>query len=69
MSTLVPSHRATTSSRTPGRVNRGTVWVWATKLVRCPKCGQLRMDLGGPHSPHFNDANQRVDCIGEPAGP
>lgn len=57
------SHRATTSSRTPGRINRGTVRVEARALVQCPDCGAMTFDSDHPHAPHFRDG-VLVDCIG-----
>lgn len=59
----VASHRATTSSRTPGKVNRGTIRHAVSQLVACVDCGVLRMGFGGPHAPHFANRVQ-VDCIG-----
>lgn len=62
----IASQRATTSSRTPGQVNRGVVYFEAKQIIVCPKCGRVRMDLGGPHSPHFAAGNVKVDCVGDP---
>lgn len=50
----VPSRRATTSSRTPGKVNEGTVWLPPKGLRRCESCGGLCDDWvpAGWHAPH-----------------
>lgn len=60
---LVHSQRSTTSSRTPGRVNEGTVPFRAAGLVRCV-CGFFRMNLGGPHAPRW-ERGLLVDCQGK----
>lgn len=33
------------------------------RLVVCPSCGCIRMDLGGPHAPRFV-GDTFVDCVG-----
>lgn len=61
------SHRQTTSSRKPGVVLRGRVWIQRIPITTCPKCGGLRKDLGGPHSPRLEPRGHdfvRVDCAG-----
>lgn len=58
------SHRATTSSRLPGRVLEGSVSYDISRVIPCPDCGTLRRDLGGPHAPHFNHQGRLVDCAG-----
>lgn len=62
------THRATRSSKTPGKVNRGVIYAARVGQIICGLCGQIRLNLGGPHAPRFNDANQRVDCVGNPLG-
>lgn len=67
--TLIPSHRATTSSRTPGRVNQGTVWLLPAGLRLCKECDRLCYDhvLIGHHAPHVRriDGEHRVvNCSG-----
>lgn len=64
---LVHSQRSTTSSRTPGRVNQGTVAVRPARLERCT-CGHVRMLLAGPHAPRWRDG-ELVDCGGTPVVP
>jgi hypothetical protein len=64
---LVPSQRSTTSSRPPGRINRGTVWTEARALVRCGDCGGLWMG-GEVHARHWTDkegGKVLVNCIGK----
>lgn len=62
---LVPTHHATTNSRHPGTVFRGTTWSARRTVTTCPDCHGVRFDMGGPHSPHF--ANKvLVDCAGRP---
>lgn len=46
--TTIISHRATTSSRTPGRVNEGTVSFTAARVVPCDDCLGYRLDLVPP---------------------
>lgn len=60
------SHRSTTSSRLPGRVLEGTVSYEVHQVVRCPNCGFMRRDLGGPHAPRLNARLELVDCGGSP---
>lgn len=62
MSTIA-SHRATTSSRTPGRINRGTVRVDAWEIAPCQNCGALRYVSMAPHAPRFV-GGALVDCVG-----
>lgn len=67
---LKPSHRSTTSSRTPGRVNQGTVWSIASALVRCEDCAVLTTDFVAPgrHGTHWHDG-VLVNCAGKPVPP
>jgi transposase len=61
--TIAHSHRATTSSRHPGRVFEGVVTYRLGRIVECPRCGALRYAGTGPHAPHWHDG-RRVDCVG-----
>jgi hypothetical protein len=63
--TLKPSHRATTSSRTPGKVNRGTVWTHTGHLVRCADCGAAVPETlePGRHAPR-RIGSKLVNCVG-----
>ena len=63
-----PSQRATTSSRTGGKVHRGIVWVQRDALVRCDDCGAM-WSGDGPHAPHHNAAGVLVDCQQRPVTP
>jgi hypothetical protein len=67
VSEFVPSHRRTTSSRTPGRVNEGTVQVELRRLEVCPFCNGLWFG-GDLHGVHFDSAGRRVDCVGRVVG-
>jgi hypothetical protein len=60
------SHRATTSSRMPGRVNRGTVWTEAGRLVTCPDCGAAIPERipTGRHAPRRVEG-RLVNCAGK----
>lgn len=49
----VASHRATTSSRTPGKVNAGTVRVLRWEIVPCDDCGAFRFASTAPHASRF----------------
>lgn len=64
----VLSHRATTSSRHPGRVFAGAVsFDLVAPLVPCSDCGTWRRDTGGPHSPRWSQVDGEhvlVDCAG-----
>jgi hypothetical protein len=44
----------------------GTVYVEAARVAVCPKCKGKRLDLQGPHAPHW-DRGRRVDCSGDEA--
>lgn len=58
------SHRSTTSSRTPGKLNEGTVYVRLSALVVCSDCGTRWFGAGGgPHAAHWR-GSQLVDCAG-----
>jgi len=35
----------------------------AAAIVRCPDCGSMRRDMGGPHAPRV-EGNRRLDCVG-----
>lgn len=61
---LVPTHHATTSSRHPGTVFRGTTWSARRSVVACVACGGLRLELGGVHAPHWRRDGVLVDCAG-----
>jgi hypothetical protein len=61
--TVAHSHRATTSSRHPGRVFEGVVTYRLTRIVECPRCGGLRYSGTGPHAPHWV-GGELVDCVG-----
>lgn len=63
--TVGHSFRSTTSSRTPGHKNEGTVAYQLGKIVSCPDCGHLRYAGTGPHAPRWLDG-RRVDCCGRP---
>ena len=60
------SHRATTSSRHPGRVFEGSVHYEVRGIAPCPDCGFMRRDVGGPHAPRLNAEHHLVDCAGRP---
>jgi hypothetical protein len=62
---VVPSHRATTSSRTPGRVNEGTVQVRVSGLRRCGDCGVITSAFvpAGQHGVRWR-VNDLVNCVG-----
>jgi hypothetical protein len=65
----IPSQRATTSSRTPGRVNEGTVWLPPKGLRLCRECGGLCDDMVplGQHAPHLSLIGEElhvVNCAG-----
>jgi hypothetical protein len=60
---LVASQRSTTSSKTPGKKNRGVIYSRRRPLVDCLKCGRKTMDFGEPHAPQFRDG-RLVDCVG-----
>jgi len=64
---VVFSHRATTSSRHPGRTFEGTVKA-TTRRALCPKCGTWWRGGMGPHAPRWvdrNGAHVQVDCAGD----
>lgn len=63
---LVASPRSTTSSRTPGQKNEGTVYHQRRQVLTCPDCGAVRMDFDSPHAPRWANGTL-VDCIGFPA--
>lgn len=57
--------RKTTSSRTPGKVNKGIVDHRGTSgLHDCENCGRKRYNFASPHAPHWHDG-KLVDCIGQ----
>lgn len=63
-----PSHRQTTSSRTPGRINHGTVQVRASGFATCPDCGaKCNASVPkGKHAPHLALIEGRlglVNCV------
>jgi hypothetical protein len=62
---VVPSHRATTSSRTPGRVNEGTVQVRISGLRTCGDCGVVTSAFvpAGQHGIRWR-GNELVNCVG-----
>jgi hypothetical protein len=66
--TVGHSHRSTTSSRTPGHKNEGTVAYALNKIVTCPACGHLRYAGTGPHAPRWLDG-RLVDCCGREVRP
>lgn len=61
----IPSHRSTTSSRTPGRVNEGTVQVRVGGLRQCGDCGSVTSAFipAGQHAVRWR-GNELVNCIG-----
>jgi hypothetical protein len=59
--TVGHSFRSTTSSRSPGHKNEGTVAYQLNKIVTCPDCGSLRYAGDGPHAPRWLDG-RLVDC-------
>jgi len=63
----VISHRATTSSRHPAHIFRGTIHVATPGLQRCEKCGgyYLAYAYGHPHAPRFDAQKMLVDCAGD----
>ncbi|MEW5740375.1 MAG: hypothetical protein AB1938_15710 [Myxococcota bacterium] len=68
------SHRATTSSRHPGRVFRGAVYREGFRVTPCEKCGGLRFAFmpGQAHAPHWQSRGDRfvlVDCLGDEVQP
>lgn len=67
MADFIPSHRATTSSRKPGKKNEGTVWVERRGLVQCPDCKLFHTDgiEPGRHAPHWHDG-VLVNCSMKP---
>lgn len=59
--------RATTSSRTPGRLNIGTIYIAKPVLEVCRHCGRMRRGtLPGAHAPHLvgDGSPCIVDCAG-----
>lgn len=65
---LFASHRATTSSKTPVRVNRGIIYSAKAQIEACKHCGKLRRLFPGLHAAHWDNQNppQLVDCAGRP---
>lgn len=62
--------RVTSSSRLPGKAIVGVVdHSRGSKLVRCPKCGVHRHNLGGPHAPLLQRDGRRTDCVGDEVRP
>jgi hypothetical protein len=59
------SPRATRSSRTPGQVNRGTIYTPAAELETCGHCGRVRRVFPGVHSPQVGPEGA-IDCVGRP---
>jgi hypothetical protein len=51
-SDVAHSQRATTSSRRPGALIRGTVTYRRHEIAPCPDCGVLRRG-DGPHAPRW----------------
>ncbi len=70
----IASHRATTSSKTPGRVNEGTVQVQFSGIRICEECGGVVAGFvePGAHGPRvFADgAGNAViaNCVGRVIG-
>lgn len=51
--------------------SREAEWALRTpgiRVVKCPDCGGVRVDLGGPHALRFNTAGVYVDCVGREHG-
>lgn len=67
--TLTASQRATTSSRHPGLVFRGSVYVEVRPITMCPLCGGSRRVGEGPHAPRIVGGGRRVDCVGAEVKP
>lgn len=66
--TLVASQRSTTSSRTPGRVNEGTVYHERVTIIPCPDgCSAWMLETipAGHHAPHWLDGRV-VNCRNQP---
>jgi hypothetical protein len=46
------------------------VKMFITPISPCPLCGRQRMDLPGPHAPHWvvrgDGRSVLVDCVGRP---
>lgn len=66
------SHRSTTSSRTPGRVNQGTVVSEAHTHEPCLLCGGLKPVGCEYHAPRLlirDGKHIRVDCVGREVPP
>lgn len=63
-----PSPRATTSSRTPGKVNTGTVWFAVMQIEACASCGRLMGNFPGAHAPRHSPTDPLlvIDCVGRP---
>lgn len=61
---VATQHQPTKSSRS-GTIEAYTTYRRRLRIAVCSKCHRLRTDLGGPHAPHFNDNNERVDCVGD----
>lgn len=67
VSNLVAIPRATTSSRTPGRINRGTIYIAKPVLEVCRHCGRMRRStVQGAHAPHLagGGSPRIIDCAG-----
>lgn len=62
------SHRSTTSSRRPGKAIEGMVHYDVRQVVRCPDCGFMRFEFGGPHAPRWQ-CDRQVDCVGREVKP
>lgn len=61
----VRTRRITSNSRGPGQ--DAYVSIQVVRVIPCLKCGGIRKDLGGPHSPRYSAAHGRlVDCKGDP---
>lgn len=67
-STLVASQRSTTSSRHPGRVFRGAVYVDVRPVEVCQSCGGSRRVGSGAHAPRMA-GGRLVDCVGKELRP
>lgn len=61
----IASHRETTSSRTPGRVNRGTVYYAPAVLRVCEDCGAITSEAVMPdeHAPHLARVEGRIALV------
>lgn len=63
VSSSAVSHRATTSSRLPGKTLEGSVRIELTGIAPCVDCGTMRHVSRWPHAPRWL-AGRLVDCVG-----